>query len=264
MKNKIDYLTVLYINYDLIFLQIENFKKRFDRESYRFIVVDNTPPQYKNQELADKLKNSEFIDEFIEIADSKVTTAIDRANGADEGVSHGGALEEGLKHCTSDIVCMFDSDFFFLDNDINEYIWDKFNEGYQAVGTPFDMNPYNREIISRNPSQFENIPVIVAGGSFYKNELAKSVRLIITNEEGESSYRNGGTDVETGFRLRKYIAEKNIKSMTWNMKHGRFARETQFHTHADGKIVGVHGWAVSHANNHSGKMNELRQIIQNH
>ena len=106
VNEKIDYLTVCYINYDLIFLQIENFKKRFKRESYRFIVVDNTPPQFKNQELINQLKNSEFIDEFIEIDDSKVTTAIDRKNGSGEGVSHGGALETGLTYCNSDIICL--------------------------------------------------------------------------------------------------------------------------------------------------------------
>ena len=56
-KNKIDYLTVAYINYDLIFLQIENFKKRLNRESYRFIVVDNTPPSAKNLDEIEKLMN---------------------------------------------------------------------------------------------------------------------------------------------------------------------------------------------------------------
>ena len=199
---------------------------------------------------------------LVEIADSKITSAVDRTNGVDEeGISHGFALEEGLKYCTSDIVCMFDSDFFFLDSDINEYIWNKFNEGYQAVGTPFDMNPYNKQVIDRNPSQFLNIPVMIAGGSFYTNQLAKSASLITTTEEAQASYNSGGTDIETGFRLRKYIADNNIKSMTWKMKYGSHARDTQYHTHVDGKIVGVHGWAVSHANNNQRKMNELRNII---
>ncbi len=263
MKNKIDYLTIAYINYDLIFLQIENFKKRFDREAYRLIVVDNTPPSAKQPDAIEKLKNSDMVDVLVEISDSKFSHAIDRKNGIDEGISHGSAFEEGLKYCDSDIVCMFDSDFFFLDNNINEYVWDKFNDGYQAVGTPFDMNPFNKEIISRNPSQFLNIPVIVGGGSFYKNELAKSTSLIVTTPEAEASYQSGGTDVETGCRLRRYIAENQLKTMTWNMKYGSHARETQFHTHEDGKVVGVHGWAGSHANNNMGKMNELRHIVEN-
>ena len=258
MHKKIDYLTVCYINYDLIFLQIKNFKKRFKRESYRFIVVDNTPPQFKKQELINELKNNDIIDVFIEISDSKITTAIDRKNGWDEGLSHGGALEEGLKYCNSDIICIFDSDFFILDNDMNEYIWDKFNNGYLAVGVTFDMNPFSRKIIDRNPSEFLNIPILI--GAFYTNELAKSSRLITATEEAESSYRNNGTDVETGFRLRKYIAKNKLKTMTWNMKYGR-ARETQYITNEYDKIIAVHGWAGSHQNNTQRKMNELRNII---
>tara|TARA_Y100000114_G_C11737748_1_gene317198 strand:+ start:533 stop:1333 length:801 start_codon:yes stop_codon:yes gene_type:complete len=259
-KNKIDYLTVAYINYDLIFLQIENFKKRLNRESYRFIVVDNTPPSAKNLDAIEKLKNNDVIDVFIEITNSKFSHAIDRKNGIDEGISHGSALEEGLKYCSSDIVCMFDSDFFFLDKNINEYIWDKFNNGYQAVGVTFDMNPFSKEIIDRNPSQFLNVPIIIA--SFYKNKLAKSASLIVTTPEAEASYQSGGTDVETGCRLRKYIVENKLKTMTWNTEYGKHARETQYHTYKNGKIVGVHGWAGSHASNNKEKMDELRQIIE--
>jgi len=255
MNKKIDYLTVCYINYDLIFLQIQNFKKRFDRNSYRFIVVDNTPPQYKNQELVDILKNSEFVDKVIEIVDSKVTTAIDRENGADESVSHGGALEEGLKYCDSEIVCIMDSDFFILDNDMNEYILDKFNQGYQAVGVSFDATSFHREIIDRNPSKYNNIPIIV--GSFYKTEIAKTVRL------GDST-KLSDTDGETGYRLRNYIADNKIKSMTWRMKHRAGKREAaQRISNENGKLVAVHLWAGSHRNNYKKKMDELRKIIEN-
>ena len=43
----IDYVTVIYRNYDLLQLQVENFKKRFDKKHYNLIVVDNTPDSEK-------------------------------------------------------------------------------------------------------------------------------------------------------------------------------------------------------------------------
>jgi len=255
---KIDYLTVCYENYDLIFLQIENFKKRFKRESYRFIVVDNTPNHKKNPTLIDELKNSNIIDVFIE-RDSE-ESSINNQGIIFEGVSHGLALEDGLKYCNSDIICIFDSDFFILDDTINEYILDKFNNGYHAVGMSFNATKHHKMIMDRNPTEFLNIPILI--GSFYTNELAKSSRLIITAEEHDSAYMYNGSDVDTGFKLRKYIANNKLKSMTWNMEH-IVNENIQYITNEHDKLVAVHGWCGSHRNNNSRRMNELRNIINN-
>ena len=47
IEKMIDYLTVVYKNYDLLYLQLDNFKKKFSDEEYRLIVVDNTPDSEK-------------------------------------------------------------------------------------------------------------------------------------------------------------------------------------------------------------------------
>ena len=43
----IDYIIVIYKNYDLLELQVENFKRLFPNKDYRLIVVDNTPDTEK-------------------------------------------------------------------------------------------------------------------------------------------------------------------------------------------------------------------------
>ena len=45
---KIDYITVIYKNYKLIYLQLELFNKLFLKDDYNLIVIDNTPDILKN------------------------------------------------------------------------------------------------------------------------------------------------------------------------------------------------------------------------
>ena len=99
LEKMIDYLTVVYKNYDLLNLQLDNFKKRFSDSDYRLIVVDNTPDKEKKI-----IERSNEIDLIVEL--ESVPTF--------DGISHGGALDTGLQYCESDIVCIFDSDFFFF------------------------------------------------------------------------------------------------------------------------------------------------------
>ena len=88
-SNMIDYVIVIFGNYDLLDLQVENFKKRLPKKDYRLIVVDNTIDSQKR-----KIEPDPFIDEFV-LLSSQMTH---------DGVSHGRAIDEGLKYCTSDIV----------------------------------------------------------------------------------------------------------------------------------------------------------------
>ena len=88
----IDYLTVVYKNYDLLNLQLDNFKKRFSDNSYRLIVVDNTPDIEKK-----KIERSDEIDIVVEL--ESVPTF--------DGISHGRSIDVGLDYCESDIVCLF-------------------------------------------------------------------------------------------------------------------------------------------------------------
>jgi hypothetical protein len=49
MKTKIDYVTVIFKNYDLLDIQRELLKTFVGEENYNFIIVDNTPPNEKKQ-----------------------------------------------------------------------------------------------------------------------------------------------------------------------------------------------------------------------
>ena len=62
IEKMIDYLTVVYKNYDLLYLQLDNFKKKFSDEEYRLIVVDNTPDSEKKP-----IKRSDEIDVIVEL-----------------------------------------------------------------------------------------------------------------------------------------------------------------------------------------------------
>ena len=48
-SNMIDYVIVIFGNYDLLDLQVENFKKRLPKKDYRLIVVDNTIDSQKRK-----------------------------------------------------------------------------------------------------------------------------------------------------------------------------------------------------------------------
>jgi hypothetical protein len=58
----IDYIIVIYKNYDLLDLQVENFKHLFPNKDYRLIVVDNTPDSEKRISEASR---DPIIDNFV-------------------------------------------------------------------------------------------------------------------------------------------------------------------------------------------------------
>ena len=249
----IDYLTVCYKNYDLISLQIENFKSRFNRSDYRLIVVDNTPDKQKNKELNNQFRESGIVDLIIEIPSS---------DGMFDAVSHGGAIDEGLKYCNSDIICIFDSDFFILDNDINEYILDKFGEDYCGVGSPFNCSSIHQKWVNKSPKDFENIPM--GYGSYFSSEIAKSNTWVLTNEECNIHKTiPSNTFIETGWRIRKHILDNNLKTMTWDTTHVDFENgEIQYIRNENDKLVGIHSWAGSHRDNTPSKNNKIREILK--
>ena len=97
----IDYLIVIYKNYDLLELQVENFKRLFPDHNYNLIVVDNTPD---NEKRTTDACLDPVIDYFVKC--ESVPTF--------DGLSHGKAINEGLKYVKSDIVGILDSDYFIL------------------------------------------------------------------------------------------------------------------------------------------------------
>ena len=162
----IDYVIVIFGNYDLLDLQVENFKKRLPKKDYRLIVVDNTIDSQKR-----KIEPDPFIDEFV-LLSSQMTH---------DGVSHGRAIDEGLKYCTSDIVSIIDSDFFILNDNIHSYVYSKFKEGYKAVGCEYNDGKDTKSWVDINPDNFKDIPCCF--GAYYDRELAISNSWIITRSK---------------------------------------------------------------------------------
>lgn len=243
----IDYLTVIYKNYDLLDLQLDNFKKKFSEKDYRLIVVDNTPDQEKKE-----IKRSQEIDIIVDLE------SIDTF----DGISHGGAIDAGLKYCESKIVCIFDSDFFFLSSDLNSYASEKFREGYVAVGAEWDDGLGTRPWVKRFANKFKNIPC--AFGAFYDVELAKSESWIITPGEVEQNKPEGF--IEVGWRIRKNIIENNRKTLSWKLSpisdnenfsgYGNCFFENEY-----SRIVGVHYVAGSHVRWNHNTYLEIQKLL---
>ncbi len=244
----IDYLTVIYKNYDLLYLQLDNFKKRFSDKDYRLIVVDNTPDIEKK-----KIERKDEIDIIVEMESSPNTF---------DGISHGGAIDASLPFCESDIVCIFDSDFFFLDENLNNYIRKKFAEGYIAVGTEWDDGDGTRPWVEKFPKKFENIPC--AFGSFYDLNFAKSQSWIVTQEEVERNKPEGF--IEMGWRIRKNILENKLKTFAWKLSpisdnDKFFGYGNCFFINEHDRVAGVHYGAGSHVRWNSNTNSEIKKLL---
>lgn len=245
---KIDYLTICYKNYDLILLQIENFKKLFNN-NFNLIIVDNTPTQFKNVDLLKKI---------VEETPNIKIISRDYNSVEFDGISHGLAIDIGLRFCDNDIVCVFDSDFFFLNKNINEYILKLFNDGFLAVGCEFNDGTIDSvKYIDMYPENFNNAPVCYA--AFYHKDVAKSNTFMIDMNEVNIN-RNTNGYIETGSKIRKYIVDNKLKGKTWKAE-----REVRpcFFKDDDGTLIGVHYVAGSHINFNEKTLDDLKTIINN-
>ena len=236
----IDYLIVIYKNYELLNLQIRNFKKLFNKEEYNLIVVDNTPNGEKIE-----IEPNEIIDKII-LLDSFPTF---------DGISHGNAINEGLKYCNSEILCIMDSDYFILNPYIHSYILTKFEEGYVAVGTEYNDGKDTNYWVNMCPSNFENIPCCF--GSYYQKELALAESWIVTPEEVERNRSTGF--VEVGCKIRKYILDNNLKTFNWKTSSSQYGN-CYFANEYD-QVMGFHYVAGSHRRWDNNSKFELEKII---
>ncbi len=238
----INYIIIIYKNYDLLGLQVENFKRLFPNKDYRLIVVDNTPDSEKR--ITEACKDS-IIDSFV-LCESVPTF---------DGLSHGKAINEGLKYVNSDIVGIIDSDYFILNKNIHDYVFKKFEQGYKAIGTEYNDGKDTKNWVSRKPEAFENIPVCF--GAYYDTELAKSHSWVITEKELEEGRSSGY--VEVGFRIRKHIFENNILSENWKTDATNYGN--CYFKNRDGEMMGVHYVAGSHRRWNEASLTEIRDII---
>ena len=238
----IDYVVVIYKNYDLLELQVENFKRLFSKKDYRLIVVDNTPDSEKRTTPA---CTDSIIDKFVKC--ESVPTF--------DGLSHGKAINEGLKYVQSNIVGIIDSDYFILNNKIHDYVQEKFKQGYKAVGTEYNDGKDTKSWVAMNPSAFENIPVCF--GAYYDSELAKSHSWIITEQELNENRSTGY--VEVGYRIRKHIFENNILTENWKTDAAEYGN--CYFKNSDGNMMGVHYVAGSHRRWSEASRTEIRDIL---
>jgi len=236
----IDYLIVIYRNYDLLELQVENFKKRLKPDEYRLVIVDNTPDQEKIP-----IRYSSHKHQVLTL-DSKPTF---------DGVSHGRAIDYGLQYCMSNIVAIIDSDFFILNNHITNYVLDKFKKGHLAVGCEYNDGKDTSYWVNKNPKLFENIPCCF--GAYYNYELARSASWVITEQEVNNNRHTGF--VEVGSKIRKHILENNIKTLHW--KNDATSYGTGFFRNENQEIMGVHYVAGSHRRWNNESKETLKNII---
>lgn len=234
----IDYLVVIYKNYDLLDLQVQNFRKRFDKSQYRLIVVDNTPNGEKQ-----KIEENDIIDKIV-LVDSNPTF---------DGISHGNAINKGLEYITSDIVGLIDSDYFILNDYIHTYVEEKFKQGYVAVGTEYNDGKDTKQWVAKNPAAFENIPVCF--NAYYSTEIAKSHSWIITQSDVDANRGQGY--VEVGWRIRKHIFETGLKAHNWKTDATEYG--TCFFRDENNTVMGAHYVAGSHRRWNA----ELRKEIEN-
>lgn len=234
----IDYVTVIYRNYDLLDLQVKNFRKRL--KDYNLIVVDNTPDNEK------KIIHQDDVPFRLVQLESKPTF---------DGVSHGRAIDYGLKFCTTGIVGIIDSDFFILNNSIHQYVFDRFEDGYKAVGCEYNDGKDTSFWVNKNPKLFENIPCCF--GSYYDLDLARSKTWVITEEEVNQNRASGY--VEVGCKIRKHIVENNIKTLNWKNDATNYG--TGFFRNEKNEVMGVHYVAGSHRRWNAQSKKELERII---
>jgi hypothetical protein len=236
----IDHVIVIYKNYNLLELQAYNFKERFNSGQYRLIIVDNTPD---NEKIPIKLNGTKHL---VLPLESQPTF---------DGVSHGRAIDFGLKYCESNIVGIIDSDFFVLTNNMYQYIQNKFENGYKAVGCEYNDGEGTSTWVNINPKNFENIPCCF--GAYYDINLALSASWVITEAEVNANRSTGF--VEVGSKIRKYILENNIKTTNWKNDASEYG--TGFFRNENNDLMGVHYVAGSHRRWTDSSKEELIKIL---
>lgn len=187
----IDVLSTIFTNYELLDLQIEHWKK-FSGD-FRLIFCDSTP---LNQRKDISHLNSDKI---------KILTL--DTNGID-GEIHGRSLDYLVQEATSDIVCIMDSDFFWLDYSIIEKVEVLFSHyGYENIGAAAYYLDYQRICDRQLPELAGNLAPNIFG-MFIKRDLALAETFVVTADEGRKFY-------PTGWKNRLKIINEDRKRLTF-------------------------------------------------
>lgn len=235
----IDYIITIYQNYDLLQLQLMNFRRRLSPGDYRLIIVDNTPLGQKQTIQIDPQINHLILP--IEFPYSF------------DAASHGSAIDYGLTYASTPIVAILDSDFFILHNDIHDYVDRVFSQGFKAVGCEYNDGDLTKNWVNINPKNFENIPCCF--GAYYTRELATSASWALFQNEIDCST----AFIETGAKIRRHILNNNVKTMNWKTdayEYGMCYFKDQEHT------MGMHYLAGSHRRWTTTTFSEIQNVIE--
>ncbi len=233
----IDIIIPLYYNYNLFHSQISNWKKI--KGNYKLLFCDNTPIEHS-------IDLSSFETKNIKIYRND-SCGID-------GERHGGVIDYMIKITTSDIICIMDSDFIWIDCDILSYVKEQFKNGYKCLGAElyYDGYEYVNEMYPERHGSFA--PCVF--GMFIDKQLALSETFVVTAHEGQNEKR------ETGWRIRQKIINEKIPNITFPSfqfsKQIRMKSPSWFYI-CNNKIAGLHLLQGSGRN-----ANQTTQMITDH
>lgn len=188
----IDVCLVIHKNYDLLWLQLEQWKNLTD---FRLLIADNTPPILRQPIGLVSAPHRLFTHEVM----------------GDDGETHGGTLDFLVKQSESEFVGVCDSDFFIVHPDPWSYIYPYFQRGCQVVGVEsLNQGWLNRH--ARIDAAGGIVPSYCYKGytspcvfcCFFTRSLALSETFVVTHYEGRIERK------ETGWRFRHKILDANI------------------------------------------------------
>lgn len=184
----IDVCITIHRNYDWLTLQDDNWRRIVG--DYRLIVCDNTPPDLRRD---------------IRLPGAEIFTL--DVDGFD-GVTHGAALDALVRRATSDIVCVMDSDFFWLRPDTLSKIQILFDRGCRCAGAEPWYDDWCRYVNDKYPEIAGPLAPCVFG-MFVDRRLALEQTFVVTPQETCERF------AYTGWRLRERLIKEKIPSVVF-------------------------------------------------
>lgn len=181
----VDICMPVFLNYMILDYQFTQIEKIFP--DFKLFICDSTPWNYRIL-----CKYSGKIEYFTLDADISQV----------DGEIHGRALDALVRRTTSPVICIMDTDFFWLKPSIVSEVLEDFKRGVKCVGCAGWYPDWQKYLDKANP-QRQGHMAPVCWGMFINRELALSETFVVTREEADRT-------TETGWRLRRKIIEENI------------------------------------------------------
>jgi hypothetical protein len=179
----LDVLIVVYNNYDLISMQVKHWQ--WLCPSARLLFCDTTPAERVRQMDVENLWRLPV-------------------SGID-GETHGAGIDFLLSKATSDIVCVNDSDFFWLcPQHVEATLTKMVLDGYYAIGAGAMNDDIDWARLNRLHPTRAGYLAPVAWGMFIWRHFALKDTWVVTKQEA-------GQIIETGWRTRKRLIDNDLK-----------------------------------------------------